>query len=173
MGLRVIETKRQHFEMACGTVRLEFRQICATSPDLAHRRCTVVFRPCGRSAQRLLQADDMRLPCPNVEVEVVLAIAHCRRSRCRGGLGHERRRSDRHNQRANKAEHISPSEGLKSCAALGRCHGFTRVKFMTQFVSHVFPSSTEKACSHCGASGEATVQMKRTTMSLSLYFSRS
>src|SRR5438132_79713 len=38
----------------------------------------------------------------------------------------------------------------------------TRSKSMTQFVSHVTPPSSEKACSHRALSGHSFVQRKRT-----------
>ena len=110
----------------------------------------------------------MRPPSTDLEVKIVLPIAHCRGTSWRASLGQEHGRRGRKNEHARKTVHIEPSQVAKSRKAVGPSYGFTRVKLTIQFVSHVFPPSAEKACSHCGASGAVTVHMKRTKIFLPL-----
>ena len=97
MGLRVVQPQRKHFQMPRRAVRLQFSQVRASIPNLVHYRRTLVLRPGGRAREWMLQATHVCLPRANVEVEILLPIAHCRGAKCRIALSQKYRRRARQN----------------------------------------------------------------------------
>src|SRR4051812_9322878 len=72
MSLRVVEEERQTFPVTLRSIRLDFLQLCASTPDLSHRHCAVDlhgFLGCG---ERIRNARDLRAPRAEVEIEIVL-----------------------------------------------------------------------------------------------------
>jgi hypothetical protein len=75
LRLRVVETERQSFDVTGRSIDLELSEVGTPVPDLAHDRRAVVVDPCRGARRRTLQPRHVSLPRPELEIEVVLAVA--------------------------------------------------------------------------------------------------
>src|SRR5262249_4922332 len=90
MGLGIVQTKSQAFDVAIGTADVEFLQLGAPVPDLASNGSTVKLSPRGRTAERMEKALQMDLPTAKLKIKIVAAIAgggFCRFRGLRAGVG--------------------------------------------------------------------------------------
>src|SRR5208282_4145698 len=75
VGLRIVETQREAFDVAGGAVRFEFIEIRAAIPDRAGNDGAVKFNPGGGAGQGMYEALQVDFPGANLKVKIVLAVA--------------------------------------------------------------------------------------------------
>lgn len=111
MGLWIIEKQRQTLPVTPWTIGLDLFQVGATIPDLSLGFSAFQLNPGRRTAERLLEECDVRLPRANTEVEIVLTVPHrgfgqrgCTRSgRLRFGRDWAEHKNDRDQRQAEQA----------------------------------------------------------------------
>src|SRR5580700_3769704 len=80
VGLRVIGTHGQTFDMAYWIIYLDRVQLGAAIPNLEADAGTFRFDPGVRACQGMQAALQVKFPCPNQGVKIMLAIAFVTRS---------------------------------------------------------------------------------------------
>ena len=73
-GLGVVEEDGHSLPVALWTIRFNFFHLSATVPELVDVYSSIQFDRLVRSGQRMHPPDNVRLPCAEVEVEVMAAI---------------------------------------------------------------------------------------------------
>src|SRR5204863_10131480 len=72
---RVVHAQAQALEMRRRAADFEFPEIGAALPHFSDDGDAVKFNPGVRAGQRMQQASDVRFPGPELEIEVMLAVA--------------------------------------------------------------------------------------------------
>jgi hypothetical protein len=74
MRLRIIEEQCEAFEMSGRTIGLDLLQLRAAIPNLPDVHRSIQIHPVVGARKWMLEAADMGLPCPYVEIEIVLPV---------------------------------------------------------------------------------------------------
>ena len=75
MGLGVVQTQAQAFEMSRRVLDIEFPEIGAAIPNFSDDRKAVEVDPGIRATQWPQQASDMNFPGAELKVKIMLAIS--------------------------------------------------------------------------------------------------
>src|SRR5258706_2916872 len=74
MRLRVVKKQCEAFEMSGRTVGLDLLQLRSAIPNLPDMHRSIQIHPVVGARKRMQEEAGMDLPCPNVEIEIMLPV---------------------------------------------------------------------------------------------------